>query len=287
MGAQRGRLTRFLLVDIGNTRVKWATADVSEDGPDRTLGGVRAVVHGDLAGADDPAGLDQLFDAVVCSNVASPDVERAVRERFARGRMDIAWTSVVPTHEAGGVINAYREPAQLGPDRWAALLGAHALHPDEHVLVCGFGTATTIDLLVRDEATAGARARFVGGAILPGFDLMRRALARDTARLPNIADGTIARAGPFASSTDEAIAGGIVAAQAGAVERSWREALRRSTISGTAVRTRCVLAGGGAHAVAPHLALEDVDGPARIEVVPELVLRGLAVLAESAAVALR
>ena len=106
-----------------------------------------------------------------------------------------------------GVRNSYEQAGQLGADRWAALIGARALHRGPVVVVMA-GTATTVDLL--DETGV-----FLGGLIFPGFDLMRGSLARNTAQLP-YADGSYA-AQP--RRTADAIFSGCLHAQAGAVER--------------------------------------------------------------------
>ena len=68
--------------------------------------------------------------------------------------------------ERCGVRNLYERPEQLGPDRWAALIAARALHSSGPALVVNAGTATTVDMLSGDG-------RFLGGSILPGVELMR------------------------------------------------------------------------------------------------------------------
>jgi len=111
-----------------------------------------------------------------------------------------------------GLNNGYARPDQLGADRWAALLGVRARLPHPHApfVLASFGTATTID-------TVGGDDLFPGGLILPGPAMMRGALARGTANLPE-ADGTVHA---YPVDTRQAIATGIAAAQAGAVVRQW------------------------------------------------------------------
>ena len=92
---------------------------------------------------------------------------------------------VIPKEAQCGVKNGYRNPAQLGSDRWAALIGARALHGARPVLVVCCGTATTIDLLT-------AQGQFAGGCILPGVGTMLRSLHEKTAALPD-ADGRVHR----------------------------------------------------------------------------------------------
>ncbi len=107
--------------------------------------------------------------------------------------------------------NLYENPERLGADRWAALIGARALHPHACVVVTA-GTATTVDLL-------SAAGDFLGGLILPGVELMQQALARGTAQLP-LADGRFALQ---PRRTVDAIRSGCLQAQAGAVERMFRQ----------------------------------------------------------------
>ena len=111
-----------------------------------------------------------------------------------------------------GLTNGYRQPAQLGSDRWASLLGVLSRLPGAHppFLLASFGTATTIDTVGPDNV-------FAGGLILPGPAMMRNALAHGTANLP-VADGRVVA---YPADTHEAIASGIAAAQAGAVVRQW------------------------------------------------------------------
>jgi len=245
-----------LLVDIGNSRIKWAFVDAARATP--TLDGIGSSPLDAL-----PAALsDRTPTRIVYSNVASPTLA---------ARALAPWPAV-PTEEfrssatAGGVINGYRIPERLGTDRWAALIGAHALEAERDLLVCTFGTATTVDLLMRED---DGRARFVGGMILPGVDTMRRSLARDTARLP-LALGTPT---DFATDTDDAIASGIAAAQVGAVERAIARARARSPRDGL-----LVLLSGGA---AVQMASTSFSTEARVE--PDLVLRGLGVVAHDTA----
>lgn len=153
-----------------------------------------------------------------------------------------------------GVTNGYAEPARLGTDRWCALVAAwHRRRAATIVVNCG--TATTVDYL-------DARGRFVGGMIVPGYALMKRALAGNTAALP-LADGGF-QAQP--RTTIDAIETGCLDAQAGAIERF-------------AARAGCdfaVVTGGAASAVGPRLALVH-------EQFEHLTLEGLALIANTPA----
>lgn len=233
----------ILCIDAGNTRIKWGVADAAT-GPWLAQGAVPTAAPQDLPGRL-PAPVAP-GSALACS-VAGGQVETTLQNLLESRGIALEWLRPGPA--AFGVRNGYRNPAQLGADRWAALIGARGLHNGPALVVMA-GTATTIDVLDADGW-------FRGGFILPGFDLMRSALARNTAQLP------LAEAEPseFPRSTDEAIVSGCLAAQAGAVERMFRR------IAGEATAC-CLLSGGGAGLLAPALDLP-------LKRVDNLVLEGL------------
>ena len=257
-----------LLIDVGNSRVKWtivaATAAVRWD----TLDGVQAgwLTSGALAHAD----LTQLaaqwraalaaavgapstaqISSVTVANVAGAELGAALRNQLAQAGIAIDrvdWFASVAA--LCGIRNGYRDPAQLGCDRFAAMIGARALFGARALIVASCGTATTIDAVESDGG-------FIGGMILPGVSLMTRALARHTAQLPAV-DPTRGASQRFADTTDAAIASGVREAQCGAIERAWR-ALPDAL---------CVLSGGAAALLAPALTIPH-------HLIDHLVLLGL------------
>jgi len=220
----------MLLVDAGNTRVKWAIADASAAPGEWIAHG--AVVHAELDGLKDAWAGHGVARALV-SNVAGS----AVRERLAAllPLSAPAWFSAQP--ELAGLRNRYRNPTQLGADRFAAALGARTLMPGKALVVATCGTATTVDGVSADGD-------FVGGMILPGLGLMLSSLARGTAQLP---DTSALESVPptFADNTLDAIRAGCVAAQAGAIERAF----------GVLPAELCIVSGGAAGHVAPALSV--------------------------------
>ncbi|HNH25152.1 MAG TPA: type III pantothenate kinase, partial [Accumulibacter sp.] len=136
--------------------------------------------------------------------------------------------------ESCGVRSNYDSPVQLGADRWAALIGARARRAAPTLVVCA-GTATTVDLLSPDGV-------FQGGLILPGFNLMRSALASNTAQLP-LAEGVF-RSTP--RNTLDAIFSGCLHAQLGAVERMF-------AVLADQPEALCLVTGGGAESLVRHL----------------------------------
>lgn len=236
-----------LLLDAGNTRVKWAVVD-----------GERWMAEGVFAHAEAHALRDTLkrFPALRQAfgvNVAGDCCGDALQQCASAHGVPLRWLVASPSQ--CGVTNLYEEPGQLGPDRWAALIGARALHAGPAIVVCA-GTATTVDLL-------DAAGRFHGGLILPGEQLMRRSLARDTAQLP-LADGD-PQDPP--RNTIDAIVTGCLYAQTGAIERMFARIA-------TETDARCLLAGGNAPRLEPLLSIP-------VRRIDNLVLRGVAVLAAS------
>lgn len=247
----------LLLIDAGNTRVKWALVPSASSGA-HPLG------QWSDSGMADHAGVQALGTAwqgrriehVLVSNVAG-DAMRATLENVlghALGLQPVPIEWFASAAQCAGVRNRYREPARLGCDRFASAIGAHAMFPGEPLLVATCGTATTVDAVSADGI-------FLGGMILPGLGLMASSLARNTAQLPEVAQH-LDVAEPFADHTDAAIVSGCLAAQAGAIERALAAHARRH---GT---PRCVLSGGAARIIAPHLALAPT-------IVDNLVLIGL------------
>lgn len=233
--------TPVVAIDAGNTRLKWGLHD-----------GAGWADKGVLA-TSDAVWLSEAVDEwpaharIVVCNVAGPVVAKVISAKLAERHADIVWLQA--SAEACGVRNTYDCPEQLGADRWAALIGARAQRTGACLVVCA-GTATTIDLL-------DASGEFSGGLILPGFDLMRAALARNTAQLP-LAEGEF-RATP--RNTMDAIVSGCLHAQAGAIERMF------SGIAGEP-GALCILTGGGAARLAPHLNIP-------LQLTDNLILDGL------------
>jgi type III pantothenate kinase len=221
---------RLLAIDAGNTRIKWG---VHEAGAWHATGSV--ATHEPQALGRALQGQGPLHRAVAC-NVAGPAVESEL-DRTARG-LGATLRLVHPAARAAGVVNGYRDALQLGPDRWAALVAARALGPSATVVATA-GTALTVDAL----SSAG---EFLGGLIVAGPMLMRRALESGTARLRDT-DGHYS---DFPASTADAITSGAIQACAGAIERM-AELLAAREGATPAI----VLSGGAAREISPHLPL--------------------------------
>ena len=247
-------VNQILVIDVGNSRMKWALR-----GP-RGWSSRGAVANQDIGSlaVRDWQNLERPARAVGV-NVAGEAARVRVEGQLARWRLPVEWLSA--TAAAGGVTNGYETPSQLGADRWVSLIAARrrALAANESAprpcVVVKAGTAVTIDALDADGV-------FRGGLILPGVDLMLRALADNTAAL---------RAQPgrfqtFPVTTPNALFSGAVQAACGAIE------LMRLSLGREGPAVTCYLAGGSASDIAPRLSEP-------VEVVENLVLEGVVVLA--------
>ena len=247
----------ILAIDAGNSRVKWGWAESNKDGV-HSWQSVATVSLIEFAASSDHVNPFSVThddpERIVISNVAGEGAHQLL----------VNWTSIFDAEplwlrgepERCGVKNRYERPEQLGPDRWAALIAARGLHSGP-ALVVNAGTATTVDMLSGDGS-------FLGGAILPGVELMRFVLHEHTGRLP-IQEGTPR---DMPRNTVDAIETGCRHAQAGAVERMYR-AFR--DLDGAPL---CVVSGGAGRPLADQLTM-----PRRY--VENLVLEGLARIALS------
>lgn len=240
---------RRIFIDCGNTRLKWA---VAEDGTWRARG------DGDYS---DWSALTEQISAggvVHIASVAAAAHERTLAALLADAGNETFWLSSSP--EFDGIRNTYHEPAQLGVDRWMAIIAARQ-HTRAPLLVVSAGTALTVDAVSSEGV-------FLGGLIVPGLRLMMRALADGTAR---IADGVHGHWRAFPRNTADAVRSGAVAALCGAIGQ---QHTRLAAAEGTS--PACLLTGGDATAILPHL-------PFPAEHVPALVLEGIARVAEAGA----
>lgn len=273
----------WLVIDAGNSAVKWAISD--RDG--HRFMGTGFESNGSAHGLDDrllTAWGGLRFRGVFATSVADADVVRAVERavRACSGR-EVTWFGPQRHFEGRGLghgvalINGYRDPMQLGADRWHALIAACAKFPDQPLVIVSAGTATTVEC-VRAEPFAAAV--FLGGVIAPGFNLMRESLARRTANLPLVDEVEVPSS--HASTTEAAIASGVFFAQLGMVENVVREyaaELERDQLE----PPRLLLTGGRARALFAPLSRSVLAerAVAALSLEHHLVLRGIALRAHA------
>ena len=251
-----------LLVDIGNTRVKWARFD------GRKLGSLHAASHAGWGGEDYARrviGSVRGLERIVVASVAGDRVKRSVTLAARRARAP-APEFVTSQRRGGGVTVGYVEPWRLGVDRFVASIGAFHLAKGKPVVVVGVGTAMTIDLV-------DAHGRHRGGAIIPAPTLMVHTLLKNTDGIRRRAQGGVGGGNSlFGRSTRAAIMQGSRYAAAALIDRAVGEA--RALVGGR--KPLVMLTGGGAPSVRPLVR-------STCSSVPDLVLQGLAALCEQPA----
>ena len=235
----------ILECDIGNTRCKWRVYDAG-----------KIIERGSFA-------LTQGFETFDLNFVVDRIRVASVKERQALGGLisfcderDIEPEFAESCPEAGGVINAYSEPAKLGVDRWLAAVAGFN-RAQGAVLVIDAGTALKADLVA-------ANGQHLGGYIAPGLGLMESSLLSGTDKV-RFAAGEYSGGVAFGCATIEAVNAGILAAQLGTVKVAITEAKRRIP-EGFAI----LLTGGDSEPI-----FQALQGECDIEVVPDLVLDGL------------
>jgi type III pantothenate kinase len=245
----------ILAIDAGNSRVKWGWLDpATPTGPQwSSIASVSLIEFAASSDHVNPFSIThESPDSIVISNVAGDGAKTLL----------VNWTSIFDAEplwlrgeaERCGVRSRYERPEQLGPDRWAALVAARGLHGGA-TLVVNAGTCTTVDML-------GADGAFLGGAILPGAELMRFVLHEHTGRLP-LQQGEF-RDAP--RNTVDAIETGCRHAQAGAIDRMYR------TFREIDDNPLCIVSGGAGQSL-----VDQISMPRRY--VQNLVLDGLARIA--------
>ena len=240
---------RFLLLDGGNSQLKWAWV---ENG---TFSEVGRAPYRDLAQlgeewlqfADDDV---KIVGCAVCGSVKKAMVE----EQLTR---PVEWLSSMP--QALGIRNHYRRPEEHGSDRWFNALGSRRFTQNACVVV-SCGTAVTTDALTEDN-------HYLGGTIMPGFHLMKEAMALKTANL----NRPIGKVYPFPTTTPNAIASGMMDAVCGAL-MMMHGRLKDKTGEGKPVDI--IITGGGAARVVQALP-ESFVHDNQVKIVDNLVIHGL------------
>ena len=239
-----------LLLDIGNTALKWAYAH------DRAL-----VDPGFAPHAGEPArtlrqlpatSVDAVWIAHVTGSALEAELVDAVRAQFGRApqfaRSRAQWQNL---H------NRYREPERLGVDRWLAMIAAWDEHPGAACIVDA-GTALTADVI-------DAQGRHQGGFIAAGLATQQTAVLGATRFATRDVDATAYRLG-LGDDTESCVRQGALLACLGAIDRA-------AALAGPGARR--LIAGGDTPLLLPQLS---ADWEHR----PSLVLEGLNALALSA-----
>jgi len=249
----------ILVIDVGNTRLKWAWLTTTG------LSDQQAVVHRDVKPDLWTAALfdaSQRPDRVLVSNVAGDAMAKNLA-RLTKKVFGVKIEFVTATRQFLDLTNGYLDPSLLGADRWLAVIGAWTMARSA-LCVVDAGTAVKVD-------SVDANGQHLGGLIVPGIHMMREALLKRTSDIAKaVEQSTPSMAGILENNTIGAVSRGAVFALAGMADRA-AEIIEQHT----GVKPQLFITGGDAGMITGTMR-------ARGEIVPDLVLRGLAVIAAQA-----
>jgi len=269
------QLLRQLVIDVGNSRIKFVLlkTELSEQGrPQLPLieHALSILVDEALPWSQIEGWLNQRPQNNCLSSVAGSNPQGISRilqdwpENILPDPLEVLNTDDFPLQIA------VDEPRKVGIDRLFNAVAANRLKSeDQAAIIIDTGTATTVDVVARDGS-------FLGGAILPGFELSAKSLHDYTALLPLISVEELRQSEPvvLGKNTTDAIRSGLFWGQLGAVRElvtQQSQQLLAEAQSGTAPLV--LLTGGGSALLAPHL-----DSTVYFE--PFLSLQGLALVAQ-------
>jgi type III pantothenate kinase len=189
---------KYLLIDIGNTAIKWGWFEKNICIEKKTT------PHTDILPE-----FPLLPDFIVISNVVYN--EQRLENLFS------LYKNIPVVHcklnEEGELffqgkkiylpVNiTYQTPHTLGSDRLASVLGAYSLYPKQNVIIVDFGTCIKYEVLTKEGV-------YLGGAISPGINMRYQAVHHFTAKLPLLSvPETLPD--PVGKTTHEAIHAGIL-----------------------------------------------------------------------------
>ena len=245
-----------LLLDIGNTSMKWAMSYPEE------LFDMRKICY--------PENLSSEFfkeclkESKKPKNILVSCVAEENAWQFLERACDELWNikakRILSSKEGYGLINAYDDAKTLGSDRWCAMIGGLDLAESTFVIIDA-GSALTIDVV-------NEFGKHLGGYILPGVMMMKKSLGLNTAQiaidntkneLPSVA---------LANSTSRCIDAGIHLSITKLIEAVIEKLLMQAT------KTTCLITGGDANTISQLLS-------SKYAIIPDLVLQGLAVIAKN------
>jgi len=220
-----------LLIDIGNSRLKWAIADDAQliRGDAHSHHGDPAVLFEQVATqlAETP---DEVWFANVAGDTAAAQIKSAVNQCW---KFDAHQAQVV--NGQGGLQLAYANPQRLGIDRWLMMQALWRQYRRAFIVVSA-GTALTFDAV-------DANGKHHGGVIAPGLITMQTAVLGVT-RFEAAGPSRDYTAG-LGADTESCVRQGALHACTGLVDRlASRHAL---------AETLAVISGGDAEVLVPHL----------------------------------
>jgi type III pantothenate kinase len=240
----------ILLVDIGNSQIKWTTiqSKVLADSQhfSRPKTGIKAALNKAWKSLED-------IEAVFVSNVAGDKIAAQLTEWIDK-QWKLTPVFVQSEKRRFGVTNAYEQPETLGVDRWLAIVAGRQ-HARQVTCIIDCGTAITVDIVTE-------KGQHQGGLIVPGLSLMKKMLTDNTDALSNVTQEN--EFNLLATNTHSAIQAGTLYMVTATLENLINDLQQNFTDE-----VRFLITGGDAEELIPLM-------PQPLIHEPDLVLKGLA-----------
>jgi type III pantothenate kinase len=251
----------ILLIDIGNSRLKWAIASSNADLHAEFIAqGASTNDSPDQLAQFDQISNNQTIEKIICSSVISEDQTLALKRHLKEIMPQASWFQINGLSALDHLGSQYDQAEQLGADRRSMALGAHHMFSGKNILVISAGTATTIDLITPTH--------HMGGWIIPGMALMTNALNLNTAQLPKVATDQKRSSAAIGTNTNDAIHHGIMASHLGAISIAQEYAKNQK------IELDLMIVTGGDAKILVAL-LKECSSSAPIHHEEQLVLKGL------------
>ena len=234
----------YLLIDIGNTRIKWQHRD------EKNIIASNSIIVEEFMDLDFSS--IKSIEKIIVSNVNHSVVLDKIKEILAVFKCPIIEAS---NDSNEYLVNDYEDTKTLGVDRWMAAMGAWKLY-QRPLLIINAGTAITIDLIDLDQKD---KAHFRGGMILPGIAISLGILNNNT----NLIDTEIGKSKYPSLNTKDAVTTGIMTSIQGAVNLVCRNLPSSLPI---------LLTGGDANLIFEQA---EKDWKSRIKLEDDLIFEGL------------
>lgn len=176
----------ILLIDIGNSRLKWAAFDkgaICNHNDDSNQGAFfyRTQEYDKVIKAflDDVQQSEFEPSRIMISTVGEKDFVDLLEQRlWDKYQVEVEY--LIASKKFKNLRNAYIQPEMLGSDRWLGMVGAYVLQEtnDKQPALCiiDCGSAITID-------TVDSSGKHLGGFITPGINMMEQSLLQNASKL--------------------------------------------------------------------------------------------------------
>lgn len=246
----------MLLIDVGNSRIKWASINsnnyaqiITENRSNQTAinhqGNALTILENIIQTL---VPIQKIFMVHVLGEVFDVEIKRLMTQ------YNIPLRLVHSQSRAYGISTCYIRANKLGADRFVAMLAAYRSQNSKACIVIDCGTAITIDIVNR-------LGKHIGGVILPGLSLCKESLNKKAKNLQKTGKSSqvnhpirLDKTTLFATDTQYGIQSGCYYGLAGAIKdicQKMEKALIKCDIHSTKIDK--IICGGDAKVFYPLL----------------------------------